>query len=83
MNGAPINSNGIVLPVGEVIEVTEAVGKEMVRRYAFLSYSTKEVVKVKKLKKVKPVSQEKESKPMKVKKEVKETVVKPKNKGKK
>jgi len=51
-SGAPINSSGVVLAVGEDIEVPEAVAKELSRRYAFLSYSSKVVlVKTKKVKK--------------------------------
>ena len=51
-SGAPIHSNGVDLEVGEDMEISKPVGEELVRRYAFLSLSSKDVkVKTKKVKK--------------------------------
>ena len=52
--GAPINSNGVVLGVGETTEIPEVVGRELARRYGFLAFYSREVeVKEKKAKKEK------------------------------
>ena len=51
-HGSPINSNGVVLAVGENMEIPEATGKELIKRYQFLSLTSQEVkVKIKRVKK--------------------------------
>lgn len=51
-HGSAINSNGVVLAVGESMGIPEATGKELIKRYQFLSLTSQEVkVKTKRVEK--------------------------------